>query len=155
MVLLYDIFTYYPVLLILHFVLTLHYNLGIQWKKISLKICNIIYSLPPVAYRVSHVLFTFFVFACVWWCPTHIVLCFCFVCLRLVASFDNIPLVFSNVYFDWANLVKVNSKTRSIHYYIAGSIPLLMSNMINLVHLIIKQTYSVRNSKDRHYNVIC
>ena len=129
MVLLYDIFTYYPVLLILHFVLTLHYNLGIQWKKISLKICNIIYSLPPVAYRVSHVLFTFFVFVCVWWRPQHILLYFCFVCLRLVYTLLPVliaPSVFSNVYFDWVNLVKVNSKTRSIHYYIDGSIPLQM-----------------------------
>ena len=32
----------------------------------------------------AHVLFTLFVFACVKWYPTHIVLCFCFVFLRLV-----------------------------------------------------------------------
>jgi hypothetical protein len=31
-----------------------------------------------------HVLFTLFVFAYVYWGPTHNVLCFCFVCLRLV-----------------------------------------------------------------------
>jgi hypothetical protein len=30
------------------------------------------------------VLFTLFVFAYVKWCPIHIALCFCFVCLRLV-----------------------------------------------------------------------
>jgi len=35
-------------------------------------------SLPPVVCRRTHVLFTLFVFACVWWCPTHIVLCVLF-----------------------------------------------------------------------------
>jgi hypothetical protein len=48
-----------------------------------------------------------FVFACVYWCPTHIVLCFCFVCLRLVyhmlpvflhCPFWIAPLVLSNFY---------------------------------------------------------
>ena len=82
-----------------HFVLTLHYSLGIQCKKISLKICYIIYSLPPVACRVAHILFTLFVFVSVWWRPTHIVLCFCFVCLRLVYTLLPVlivPSVFSN-----------------------------------------------------------
>jgi len=32
---------------------------------------------------MAHVIFTSFVFVCVQWCLTHIVLCFCFV-LRLV-----------------------------------------------------------------------
>ena len=41
-------------------------------------------SLPPVVCRGVHVFFTLFVFAYVKWCPTHIVLCFCFVFLRLV-----------------------------------------------------------------------
>ena len=40
-------------------------------------------SLPPVDCRRDHVLYTLFVFACIL-CPTHIVLWFCFVCLRLV-----------------------------------------------------------------------
>jgi hypothetical protein len=31
--------------------------------------------------------FTLFVLVCVYWCPTHIGLCFCFVCLRLVYIF--------------------------------------------------------------------
>jgi len=34
-------------------------------------------SLPPVIYRRARVLFTLFVFVCVKWCPTLIVLCFC------------------------------------------------------------------------------
>ena len=38
----------------------------------------------PVVCRRERVLFMLFVFACVWWCPTHIVLCFCFIFLRLV-----------------------------------------------------------------------
>jgi hypothetical protein len=38
------------------------------------------------------------------WCPTHIMLYFCFVCFRLVASFSGLsifdcPSEFSNVYF--------------------------------------------------------
>jgi hypothetical protein len=55
----------------------------------------------------SVVLFTLFVFICVYWYPTHIELCFYFVCLRLVCpmlpGFLNCPIliapsVFSNVY---------------------------------------------------------
>ena len=41
-------------------------------------------SLSSVVYRRAHVLFTLFVFACVYWCPTHKVLCFCFNILCLV-----------------------------------------------------------------------
>ena len=41
-------------------------------------------SLPPVVCSRAHVLFTLFVFVFVWWCPIHNMLCFCFVCLRLV-----------------------------------------------------------------------
>jgi len=41
-------------------------------------------SLPAVVWRIAHVLFALFVLICVQWCPTHIVLCFCFVFLRLV-----------------------------------------------------------------------
>jgi hypothetical protein len=40
--------------------------------------------LPPVVCRRVHVLFMLFVLVCVLWCPTHIVLSFSFVCLRLV-----------------------------------------------------------------------
>ena len=48
-----------------------------------------------------------YLFVCVEWCPTHIVLCFCFVFLHLVypvlpvslhCHFLIVPLVFSNVY---------------------------------------------------------
>ena len=64
-------------------------------------------SLLPVVKRRAHVLFTLFVFACAWWCPTHIALCFCFAVLRLVyhmlpislyCPFLIAPSVFSNVY---------------------------------------------------------
>jgi hypothetical protein len=34
-------------------------------------------------------LFTLFVIICVWWCQTHIVLCFLFYCLRLVFCVPN------------------------------------------------------------------
>ena len=43
-------------------------------------------SLPPVICRNAHVLFTLFVFLCVKWCPTHIVLCLCFIFLLLGQS---------------------------------------------------------------------
>ena len=64
-------------------------------------------SLPPVVCRRALVLFTLFVFALVEWCPTHIVLDFCFLCLRLVYHMLPVsrdcpllitPSVFSNVY---------------------------------------------------------
>jgi hypothetical protein len=35
----------------------------------------------------TRILFTLYVFACVYWCPTYIVLCFCFVCLSLCCQF--------------------------------------------------------------------
>jgi hypothetical protein len=41
-------------------------------------------SLPPVVCRRAHFLFTLFVFVCIQWCPTHILLYFCFVFLCLV-----------------------------------------------------------------------
>jgi hypothetical protein len=43
-------------------------------------------SLPLVICKRAHVLFAVFVFVfvCVWWCPAHIVMCFCLVFLRLV-----------------------------------------------------------------------
>jgi hypothetical protein len=44
-----------------------------------------IQQLVNVVCRSIHVLFMLFVFVCVWWCLTHIVLCFCFVYLRLVS----------------------------------------------------------------------
>ena len=45
-------------------------------------------SLTPVVCRKAHVLVTLFVFACVEWCPTHIVLCcvFCFVSRSAVCT---------------------------------------------------------------------
>ncbi len=55
----------------------------------------------------GHVLFTLFVFDCVLWCSAHIVLCFCFVFLRLLYPLLSVsldcpflitPSVFSNVY---------------------------------------------------------
>jgi hypothetical protein len=44
-------------------------------------------SLPPVVCRRDRVLFKLFLFVCVLWCPTHILLCFCFVYLRLRCQF--------------------------------------------------------------------
>ena len=59
-------------------------------------------SLPPSVCMKARVLFTLFVYACAQWCSTHIVLCFCFVFLRLVSlsglSICIAPSIFSNVY---------------------------------------------------------
>jgi hypothetical protein len=64
-------------------------------------------SLPPVVSRKVHALFTLCVFICKYWCPTHIVLCFWFVFLRLVCPILTVsldcpfliaPSVFFNVY---------------------------------------------------------
>jgi hypothetical protein len=66
-------------------------------------------SLPPVVFMRIHVLIAFIVFACVYWCPTHFVLYFCFVFLRLVYSmlpgsldcpFLIVPSVFSNIFLE-------------------------------------------------------
>jgi hypothetical protein len=40
----------------------------VQWVKLRWEV--------PVVCRRTHVLFTLFVFVCIKWCPTHIVLCF-------------------------------------------------------------------------------
>ena len=70
-------------------------------KPLSLShaVCSIMSYLPYLCLSLSHavcsrahVLFTLFVFACVKWYPTHIVLCFCFVFLRLVVSFSELSM---------------------------------------------------------------
>jgi hypothetical protein len=64
-------------------------------------------SLPPVVYGWAHVSFTLFVFVCVYWYPTHIVLWYCSVslgpvCPMLLVSLDCpfliAPSVFSDLY---------------------------------------------------------
>ena len=55
-------------------------------------------SLPQVVCMMEHVLFALFVFLCLWWCPTPIVLCFVFI--RLVYPMS----VFSNVYLQSTKL---------------------------------------------------
>ena len=73
-------------------------------------------SLPGVVCRRAHVLFTLFVLVCIQWCPTHIMLCFYFVVLRLVYPILPVslyfhyliaPSVFSNVYLTPQLLIKV------------------------------------------------
>ena len=54
-------------------------------------------SLPRVVCRRAHVLFTLLVFVCVRWCPTHIVLRLCLLCLSsscvpYVASFSGLSI---------------------------------------------------------------
>ena len=71
-------------------------------------------SLLPVVYRRAHVLFTLFVFVCVQWCPTHIVLCFCFVFLRLcclflwIILFFVLPLWYSLTFIGTCTSIKKN-----------------------------------------------
>jgi len=81
-------------------------------------------SLPPVVCRRVHVLFTFFVFVCVKWCPTHVVLGFFF--LRLVytmlpvfldCQFLITPSVFSNVYELDASLLLVEGMCCDLHLF--------------------------------------
>ena len=76
-------------------------------------------SLPPFVCRSAHVLFTLFVFVCVLWRLTHIVLCFCFVFLGFVyptldCPFLIAPSVFSNVYL-CSRLVSGMTFTRYAH----------------------------------------
>jgi hypothetical protein len=90
--------------------------------------------LPPVVCRRAHVVFTLFVFVCVWWCPTHIVLYFLFClswsCVLCVASFfDCLFLValsvFSNVYLT----IKISASPRP-ETCIVEHLILLLSNLI-------------------------
>jgi hypothetical protein len=79
--------------------------------------------------RSAHVLFMLFVFACALWCPTHIVLCVCFVFLRLVypmlpvsldCPFLIAPSVFSNVYFQilqWAKYILNWFRSNHLGYF--------------------------------------
>ena len=69
-------------------------------------------SLPPVVCRRAHVLFTLFVFVCVRWCPTHIVLRFCLFC-TLCCQFLWIVhfwlySVFSNIYWHTTYLLYIS-----------------------------------------------
>ena len=72
---------------------------------------------------VRFVLFTLFVFVCVcvWWCPTHIVLCFCFDFfpshVTCVASFSGLsifdyPSVCSSIYKDNMSVEQSGSQWR-------------------------------------------
>ena len=57
-------------------------------------------SLPPAVTRRAYILFTLFVFAYVECCSTRILLCFCFVFLRLV--YPMLPVFFFKLsIFDW------------------------------------------------------
>ena len=72
-------------------------------------------SLPSDVCRRVHFLFTLFMCVCLQCCPTHIVLCSCFVCLRLV--YHKLPVtldcpflialsVFSNLYINIQTFVE-------------------------------------------------
>ena len=66
-------------------------------------------SLPSALCRRDHVMFTLFVFACMWWCPARVVLPLCFVFLCLVYPVDYFsPSVFSDVYVFIFWLLTVN-----------------------------------------------
>ena len=72
-----------------------------------------------------------YVLSSVRWCPTHIVLCFCFVCLRLVSFVRYIlpvspdspfliaPSVFSNVYSNRCSFIK--TFTSLLFFFISRS----------------------------------
>ena len=90
-------------------------------------------SLPPIVCRRTHVLFTLFLFACVKWCPTHIVIWFCFVVLRLRVSLDCpffiVPSLFSNVY-----LHRIYS-TKDDHGYVILRVKMSM-HLCEFIHYI-------------------
>ena len=96
-------------------------------------------SLPPVVCRRAHVLFRLFVFVCVWWCRTHIVLCFCFVFLRLVyhmlpVSLDCSFLIAHSVFFNV--------------YILASYLTLRCQSLTDLIHIShVFQIYGVYNAK--------
>jgi hypothetical protein len=71
---------------------------SVLWCPLRFPYTNDVWSLPPVVCSSAHVLFTLFVFAYVYWCPTHTVLCFCFVFLRLV--YPMLPF-----FLDWPFLI--------------------------------------------------
>ena len=75
-------------------------------------------SLPPVVCRRAHVLFTLFVFACVWWCPAHIVLCFCFVCVRVVYPMLQVFLCCPFYLPPLYSLTFIKSKCQLPHVYL-------------------------------------
>ena len=62
-------------------------------------------SLPPVICRKAHVLFTLYMFAWIKWCPTHIVLYFCFVCFRLVCPMLSFLRIVYFVFPIWYSLI--------------------------------------------------
>ena len=79
----------------------------------------------------AHDLFALFVFACVFWCPTHIVLYFSSSCVPYVASFSGLsifdcPSVFSKVYhvqtyyIDVVRSEVVESIYRNIYFLSCG-----------------------------------
>ena len=57
-------------------------------------------SIPPVVCKSAHVFFMLVVFACVEWCPTHIVFCLSFVFLRRVTSFS-VKAIADNLTIKW------------------------------------------------------
>jgi hypothetical protein len=96
-------------------------------------------SLPPVVCRNAHVLFTLFVFACAEWYPTHIVLCFCFVVLRVVCPMLPVSLdcpflivhsVFSNVYLIYlpfsASCWHKSVQSLSVIFFVIMSVNLIL-----------------------------
>jgi len=64
-------------------------------------------SLPTVVCMRAHVLFTLFVFVCIKWHPTHIVLCFSSSIVPYVASFSGL-LIFDYIQQNCLNLNKDN-----------------------------------------------
>ena len=58
-------------------------------------------SFPPVVCRRAHVLFTLFVFVCIQYCPTHIVLCSVFVLFVFVLCLVSCVLCTQCCQFFW------------------------------------------------------
>jgi hypothetical protein len=71
-------------------------------------------SLSPVVYRRAYVLLTLFVFVCVYWCPTHNVLYFCFNILRLVYHMLPVSLDYRYVIALWYSLTFIQKQEEYI-----------------------------------------
>ena len=71
-------------LCVLSSVCDVRYNFGIKMMFRS--------SLPPVVCRRADVLFTLFVFVCVQWCRTHILLCFSSSCVPYGAGLSGLSI---------------------------------------------------------------
>ena len=94
--------------------------------------------------KVQHVLFALFLFVYVEWCPTLIVLCFCFVCLRLVYPMLLLARKLLNEMF---LLVKLKSSLRTFygrHY-----------DLVDRYGISVSQMTTICSNCRKHFPILC